>query len=188
MTDHIKQTGVYVSDGSVVGRDQHNTTYQIVGSASPMTKLSIAFMEEVKKNEMFNSVLPELEHYMSNVDVGDIIGLEEKLRLASRDSEIAEAIRQKEIVAKRLHRHSTSRAAQRIYIHVLGMLLSRFRAFVKPKIENNGSVEEINQEIIVSVIEPTIGILEENVLDIYWDDIWGMIFYLTGNCHIKWAK
>lgn len=113
MVDHIKQTGVYVNDGSLVGRDQHNTTYQIVGLASPMTKLSIAFMEEMKNNEMINSVLPELEHYMSNVDIGDVIGLEEKLRLANRNSEITEATRQKEIVAKRLHRHSTSRSVLR---------------------------------------------------------------------------
>lgn len=188
MTDHIKQERVSVKDGSVVGRDQHNTTYQIVGSASPMTKLSIAFVEEVKKNELINSVLPELEHYMNNIDIGDVIGLEEKLRLANRHSEITEATRQKEIVAKRLHKHSTSRSAQRMYIHILGRLLSRFRAYVKPKIEAEHSMDEINQEIIVSVIEPTINILEDNVLDIYWDDIWGMIFYLTGNCHIKWTQ
>lgn len=189
MTGKIEQKRVTAHGGSVVGRDQNNITYQVTGTASPMTKLSMAFWEEVEKDEQIASVLPELEHYMSNVDVDEVIGLEEKLKAANKNStDIVEAKRQKEIVAKRLHRHSTTRAAQKIYIHMLGMLLHRFRAFVKPKIENGSSAEEINQEIILNVIEPAINILEENVLDIYWDDIWGMIFYLTGNCHIKWTE
>ena len=28
--------------------------------------------------------------------------------------------------------------------------------------------------------------LGENILELYDDEIAGMLFYLTGNCHIKW--
>ena len=123
-------------------------------------------MEEVKKNAKFSSVLPELEHYMSNVDGGAVIGLEEKLKAANKHGDLLEAARQKEIIAKRLHRHSTSRSAQNIYVYILGMLLNRFRTFVKPMIDSGSSNENINKEILVNVIEPTLNILEENVLEI----------------------
>ena len=36
------------------------------------------------------------------------------------------------------------------------------------------------------VIKPAIFVLGENVLKLLKEDINGMIYFLTGNCHIKW--
>jgi len=188
MENKINQKGINVENGSVVGRDQRNTTYNFNTPPSQMTRLCIAFMEEARVNETLTSILPELEHYMSNVDAEKVIGLEEKLKAANRHDSLYDAARQKEIVAKRLHMHATSKAAQRIYTFILGMLLHRFRVHVKPLIDSGANKVEVDKAALGSVIEPIMEQLDENVLDLYWDDIWGMIYYLTGNCHIKWAK
>ena len=186
MTDKIKQQNISVKNGSVVGRDQYNI--EVHGGISQMTKLSIAFMDEAKQRGIDTTILPDLEHFMSKVDVDKVIGLEAKLLAASRGEDLQEATRQKEIVAKKLHQHATSKAAQKIYILILGMLLYNFRAFIKPLIDDKASNSEITQAVLKQVIEPCIDKLEDNVLEMFYDDIWGMIYYLTGNCHIKWAK
>lgn len=186
MSDNkTKQTGNTVTDGSIVGRDSN--TYQIHGNVSPITKLSMDFMKEASDSEEFKSIIPELEHYMTNIDANTVIGLEEKLKAANKLNILSDAQRQKEIVAKKLHQHSTSRAAQGIYTLVLGAILNRFRTYVKPLIDEGESEVVINQSIFTDVIEPTLKSLENNVLEMYWDDMWGMVYYLTGNCHIKWT-
>jgi hypothetical protein len=43
---------------------------------------------------------------------------------------------------------------------------------------------KIKDEIINVLLQK----LGENILEIYADSISGMLFFLTGNCHIKWSK
>ena len=190
MTDRSKtnQRDISVTNGDVAGRDVTKSTYVFNGPVSPMTRLCIDFLEESIETDDVAQILPELKHYMKNVDSDKVIGLEAKLTAANREIEIDDAMRQKELLTKRLHQNATSKSAQRIYAHVLGMLLNKFRAHVKPLIEKGANKADIDTAAISNVIEPTMTNLEQNVLDMYWDDLWGMIYYLTGNCHIKWAK
>ena len=152
-----------------------------------MTALTETLKRELRDNKEIQSILPALGHYMSLVDRDDVIGLEEKLRAANRDQEIEEALGKKEIIAKRLHKHSTYRSAQEIYILVLGNILERFKAYVTPLIESGAPDAEIKICIFENVVNPTMNMMEQNALKIYWDEIWGMIYFLTGNCHIKWS-
>ena len=39
---------------------------------------------------------------------------------------------------------------------------------------------------MTEIIEPTYKHLEENILDINAVEIEGMLFFLTGNCHLRW--
>jgi hypothetical protein len=41
------------------------------------------------------------------------------------------------------------------------------------------------QDEIVDVLSQKLG---ENILEIYNDCILGILYYLTGTCHIKWSK
>jgi hypothetical protein len=38
------------------------------------------------------------------------------------------------------------------------------------------------------IISPVSELLGENVLDIYPDELSGMLYFLTGNCHIRWVS
>ena len=191
MADKIVQKGITVSDGDAAGRDIFKdinldvTIYS--GPVSPMSALTESLKSELRDHKEIKEILPRLAHYMALVDGEVIIGLEEKLRAANREDEIMQALKKKEEIAKRLEKHSTYRSAQEIYILVLGSILERFSAYVTPLIEGSASDPEIKAAIFESVLNPTMQMLEQNVLKMYWDEIWGMIYFLTGNCHIKWT-
>jgi hypothetical protein len=52
---------------------------------------------------------------------------------------------------------------------------------------DGSSQEKINLLIRERVIEPVMKELGINIFKYTEEDIMGMIFFLTGNCHIKWA-
>jgi len=191
MADKITQKGVTAINGDNAGRDIFkDISLEVMvysGPISPMTALTETLKRELRDNKEIQSILPTLGHYMSLVDGDDVIGLEEKLRAANRDQEIEKALGKKEIIAKRLQKHSTYRSAQEIYILVLGNILERFKAYVTPLIESGAPDAEIKICIFENVVNPTMNMMEQNALKIYWDEIWGMIYFLTGNCHIKWT-
>ena len=182
MNYKVKQTG-NTAGRDVVGRDK----YEFNAPISPMTKYCMEYIEEKEYDQEFKELIPELQHYMKSVDVKAVIGLEEKLKMAGKLDEMESAARQKELVAKRLNRHSTSRAAQKIYTYVLGEILSRFNAHIKPLISKEEPDDVIGAAVFEYVLKPTMHALEHNVLDLFWEDMWGLVYYLTGNCHIKWT-
>ena len=188
MASTVKQENISLNDGSVVGRDQITTNYNINGRISQMTRLAIQYIEESSQDSKFSETLPELEHYMSNIDEKEVRGLRKKLTHAGRHDEFKDASRQKEIIAKKLHKYSTSKSAQKIFVYLLGYILNNFRARVRPMISAGASKTDIDICILDNVIQPAVEMLEDNVLDLFWDDIWGMVYYLTGNCHIDWVE
>jgi hypothetical protein len=52
----------------------------------------------------------------------------------------------------------------------------------------NADLTEIKRAVQHEIIDPIEAMLGENVLDLYADEINGMLYFLTGNCHIRWTK
>lgn len=189
MSNKTTQKDVTVENGDVVGGNKYSPTYVFTGPVSQITHLSLEYEKELEScSKAISEFLPELKHYMSAVTSEQVQGLEEKLLDADRREQILDASRQKELFAKHLHKHATSRAAQRIFLYLLGELLYRFRAYVKPRIDEEAPKPDIDRAVFEEVISPAIQSLDRNVLSLYHEEIWGMVYYLTGNCHIRWSK
>lgn len=190
MSDKTTQKAITVGDGDVVaGNKTSSTNFNYYGPVSQITHLSNDYENELKESSPeISSYLPELKHYMSAITSEQVQGLQEKLTDANRTGEIFNALRQKELFSKQLSKHSTSKTAQKIYLYLLGDLLSRFRAYVKPIIDSGEPIANIERAVFEHVVSPTVQGLERNVLELYHEQIWGMIYYLTGNCHIRWNK
>jgi len=189
MSNKTSQTDISVENGDVVGGSKYSTTYVFTGPVSQITHLSIEYEKELERcSTGISDFLPELKHYMSAVTSEQVLGLEEKLLDADRGKQVVDASRQKELFAKHLHKYATSRSAQRIFLYLLGDLLYRFRTYVKPIIDNEMPKQEIDRAVFEEVVMHAIQSLDRNVLNLYHEEIWGMIYYLTGNCHIRWSK
>jgi hypothetical protein len=189
MSNKSAQKDITVEKGDVVGGNKSSPTYVFNGAVSPITHLSIEYEKELESSSStVGNYLPELKHYMSAVTSEQVQGLEEKLLDANRGAQIVDASRQKELFAKHLHKHATSQAAQKIFLYLLGDLLYRFRTYVKPKIEGEVEKADIDRAVFEDVVSPTIHSLDRNVLNLYHEEIWGMVYYLTGNCHIRWSR
>ncbi|MBK8945405.1 MAG: hypothetical protein IPM32_09065 [Ignavibacteriae bacterium] len=172
--------------GHVAGRDI-NIFNESEKRASYLCKLMQKFKKERDDNILVDKIIDELMHYKEAVDRNEIIGLNEKLKRGNREDLLEDALIMKEKFAKKLLKYELFESAQEIYATLLAHVNYNFKTFILPKIqENKLSKAEINQLIDSKVIQPLFDELDENYLRIYKDEINGMLYFLTGNCHIKW--
>jgi hypothetical protein len=85
-------------------------------------------------------------------------------------------------------RLQTSPIAQDIITLVLSQIYSNFILQVTPAIESGESRQVVDALISDKVISPAMQMLGENDLMITNEDILGLLFFLGGNCHIRWDK
>jgi hypothetical protein len=180
---------------NVVGRDQAgrdiiNTSLEVqFPRKSYMTGLIERFKHEKENDIQFHAMLEKLQEYCSNIDTeGDeIVGLERKLSAGKFAGFVEFAKRTKEIFSKKLVKYQLYESAQTIYAYILADVFTRYHNHVYPLVQNAASESEIHKAVHENVIEPIQVILEENVLELFADEINGALYYLTGNCHIKWV-
>lgn len=175
--------------GDLVARDKHATTVNIHKYGSRRTHISILndkYLQEMRGETEIFEYIQILMHYVDSPE-DDVRGLEDKLRSALRDRNyIEEAKKYKELFAKRFIKRDLSPSAQKIFAYLLGKIKQSFRHKIIPSIKNGIDHNTIEEMIFSDVIEPIYEGLEENVLDITWDEFIGMLYFLTGNCHLRW--
>jgi hypothetical protein len=129
----------------------------------------------------------KLQHYMAARTEGDVRGLEAKLLEANRPEQVADAKDLKERAFKSIMKFQTSRTAQRVYTIVLTELHASFTLTVTPVIQQ-GANRIVVDQCINAVLQSTKNMLGENVLEFDAIDLLGLLYYLGGNCHIRWDK
>lgn len=150
-------------------------------------KLVEEFERELETGEIeFREFIDKIQHYTSNID-DEVIGLERKLENGGFKDDYSWAKEMKEYYFKKITVNGLSKATQKIHAFILARVCINFNLHVRGAI-NDGVPKNIVRELITSkVILPVQEMLgENNVLDLYDDDITAMIYFLTGNCHIKW--
>lgn len=180
-------------EGSQVGRDligrddnSVNINNNYSTRATYLQDLYERYEKEKNENPDFKELCEELDYFNSIVD-GDVIGLEEKLTRGGRVKLINYALDVKERFHKKLMKTSQySSIAQDINVYLLTKVRRGFIMEIYTLICNNESEEKINILITERIIKPVQEDLGINLFRYTEDDIMGMIFFLTGNCHIKW--
>jgi hypothetical protein len=187
----VRQEGNQVG-GHQAGRDVNiaTTIYQQPQQGSLMRTLIARYRAEVESNPEFRQIIEDLQHYLSSADEDGVkvVGLEVKLQAAGRQDETKRAARLKEMFFKKLERHYFSETAQHIYAYILGRLHQLFSVEVRPLLHAQVDRFSIDRVVLDRVLQPVFAELEDNVLLIKYDELSGMLYFLTGNCHLRWTE
>lgn len=169
--------------------DQSRNIYNNVISPKAYKKLAKDYKEETRSGDsVINEVIDKIQHFSNSADVV-FLGLEQKLKDAGYESDYQFAAKLKEDYTKYLASNNLSKATQKIHAFLLARIFVAFNLFIPTAVNEGKSKEELKQIIydkIITPIEETLGI--DNVLELYQDDVLAMIYFLTGNCHIKWSN
>lgn len=152
---------------------------------SPMARLIARYNAET--DQEVKQMVQRLKQWHDR-PAGDVIGLEEKLQRGKRPDMLDFAVLAKERFARALARHEYSPAAQEIYAYLLAQVWTIFSQLVFTQIARGAAPETVNLILINDVYPRIEKLLEDNPLGIDAAEIQGMLFWLTGNCHIKWTQ
>jgi hypothetical protein len=170
------------ASGDVVGRDK--ITNNVLPHPRQLDLLSEKFRDEVASNSTTTEIIDELHHY--NSSVSDDRDLTKILTEAGFGYLIDEAEELKQLIAMLIVKYQHYKSAQKIITYLLAEVESVFNATIKPKlpsVESESELKCILREFLVIEIQDKLG---DNVLDIFNRQINGMVFFLTGNCHLEW--
>lgn len=183
----------FVRNNSAIGAQanvkENNGTINIGNSRS---RLSATFerLEQEILNNTRKGVIDELLLYTTKLD--GTKGLEEKLQDGGfQKMFIQKAIIQKEMYAKRATKYECYPAAQEIILSLFARIKNEFDVRIYPMIIKGADVPLIMQEVHKQIVSPILQMIEMNGANdqsLYFnmDHIYGMIYYLTGMCHLNW--
>ena len=176
--------------GNFIGRDDRSLTIKSSYSASLyLDDLYNQFELEKSKNKELKDLCDELSFLNTQVQNEKVIGLEAKLIAGNRKAILDYALDLKQKFYMKLMKTSQySIIAQDINIYILSKIKRTFIMEIFTLICEGESEQKINMLINERIITPVKTDLGINLFKYTEEDIMGMIFYLTGNCHIKWAK
>ena len=179
-------SNITTNGGDFAGRDL--TKIQVTFSAGNLKELYKRFEAERRQNKHFDEILDELDVFQRQKANETVVGLEAKLRAAKKSDELIEmAMELKETYAKKLEKNKFFESAQRINIYLLGYARTQFVTNVYPAIKKGSSDDVVNSLMNQYVINPMLNMLEGDTYGFTPQDIHGILYFLTGNCFIKWV-
>lgn len=147
--------------------------------------------QEVKNDERYEGTMEALKFYLTKLDG---ISAETKLYDGGfNENEVTSAIRRKENYAKRLQLNRFFESAQWIDSQLFAKIKMDFEAFITPLIDIGSSKSDILKEVVVKVVQPVLDLInlegeDDEILNYNAEDIFGMVYFLTGQCHINWKN
>lgn len=182
------------AQGPVVGGSyHHHETHNHYASPHQTTNpilvsLYQKYAEDPCLVDQATEIVEELSAYFTSNDVQKTFkDLAEKLTDGSRESYIKEATWQKQLFRRKIERYRHSQTAQLIFAYLLGLAKAYFQSKVHHKL---GSVtdEEIDQLLLEDIVERISKQIPGSEPLITHETIFGMLYFLTGNCFLKWVK
>ena len=108
-----------------------------------------------------------------------------------KQSAIAKAKRLKQFWAQEALRTSNYPRIQEEIFQLYSRIVQEFDVYIMPLVEDEVPLRDILKELHEKIVSPIMTIYQENgysdeELRYSYDHIYGMIYYLTGNCHLNW--
>jgi hypothetical protein len=185
MSEKVKFDNVNAGN-DVVGRDKITNYVSYASKKRSLSKLFKKLEIAKKQNIRVKEIIDGLKHYTTSVSDEPVIGLEEKLKLGERINFIDYAIQAKEFYSKKLYRNEFYESEQEINVYLLALVESYFQDLIHPLIKEGINDIELGKAINEKIIEPLLHELEDDTLGFTAKDIQGMLYFLTGKCHIRW--
>ncbi len=182
---HVNDGGGYYPAAQTV-----NNNYYGNGSTTRMAAYFQRLLDEIKK-DVRQETFDELDFYQTKL--AGTKDVEEKLVDGGfRPAEIDAAVRLKDYYAKKATRYDCYPSAQQIIYNLLGRIKHEFDTYIFPLIQRGESLTVVRQQIRERIVSPIMQTLEvsgayDRHLNFSEDHIYGMIYYLTGMCHLNWT-
>lgn len=171
------------ADGDIIG----GSKYVYVTQPTSLSRLYQILRDAEQASSHKSTIAEVLRHYCAPTTT-DVRGLEVKLNESGRVDLLAEAVFWKQRAAMLIMQWQTSPVTHDIITHILSRIHAEFTLHIRPAIESGQPRSEVDRLISEKVIAPTNEMLGENDLQITYHDLLGMLYYLGGNCHIRWDK
>ncbi|WP_294333733.1 ABC-three component system protein [uncultured Chryseobacterium sp.] len=174
--------------------NQQNNFGNIHGDVrlTPKTRWQKRFeklQEEVRNDKRYETFIEDFNTYNT---IQDGIGLEQKLIDGGFSKrEIIRAMGFKEKYAKRVVQGEMFYAQQEIDVEIFSIIDNNFETYVFQKIIVDCDKNTILKCLMENVVQPILDILNregesDDFLNYTANDIFGMIYFLTGKCHLNW--
>ena len=158
----------------------------------PKTRFSKRF--EKLKNEIasdirYEGILSDFEYYNTKLDGKD---MPSKLNDGGfNERYILKATIRKQKYAKKAEKYKFFESAQWIDCQLFAKIKLEFDTHVEPLIIAGAEKSIIIQAVSEKVIKPVLELINiegenDDILNYDSEDIFGMIYFLTGKCHINW--
>ncbi len=159
---------------------------------SPKSRFAKRFEKlntEVAQNEVYDEILDDLKYFRTQRDDLDMPTKLQDGRF--RDSDILSATMKKEKYAKKAEKFKFFESAQWIDCQLFAKILNEYNTHVFPLIQNETDQNQVMVAVLERVVNPVLDLINvegenDEVLNYDAEDIYGMIYYLTGRCHINW--
>ena len=172
-------------EGDAAGRDIFKN-YHAAREPTTMAKLVEQYLAETLADQTLIAWTEKLEHFLSNQTNSDVRGLEEKLAASGREDLLKSALLKKQSAYKAILRQQGSKSAQTIYTFLMAEIVVNFEQTVLPLVQDGASRATIDTAMLEKVIAPALMMLESNPLNRDKMDIQGLVYFLAGNCYIRW--
>lgn len=155
--------------------------------ASDFQRLRQEILKGVK-----SEIIEELKQYITILD--GTKPFEEKLEDGGfKPSKIEEASRQMLLYAKKAEKLDCYPSAQQIFSDLFAFIKNEFNDSVFPLIEDGRPLREVMTAIRTNIVRYLMNLLNVNGaydedMHLTEDHIYGMIYYLTGMCHLNWTE
>ncbi|NOR68769.1 MAG: hypothetical protein GQ532_03580 [Methylomarinum sp.] len=171
------------------GHNGHNYLGDIYEAEnSALEKVIQQIVAASKESQELVDIIEDLTEYITSHPYREIIGLEKKLENGDRMDLLGNAILFKNKFSRRVAKAQMSLTEQRVYVQILSHIHVSFNQFVRPKILENSPASEIDSLVFNHIIEPAHKAIIDFDNAITKEFILGMLYFLTGKCHLVWDE
>lgn len=143
--------------------------------------------QEIKKDQNYKEFSEKLNNFLKRKVEGKLRDLQQKLKDGNRDYLLDYALEAKESASKKIMKYSHYRSAQEIYTYLLSHIRTTFLHEIAPRIKSGDFKDyDINELIEEKIIQPMLENIGGCSLFIDKDELYGLLYILTGNCYIEW--
>lgn len=181
--------GGHIAGGSVSTVSVGDVILQApVRPESPLNRLYRKLRDEAADDQELTDYIAQLQIFTRSVKDEAVVGLDGKFTAADRKDQLDMAMAMKEMVYAELRKNMFSRTFQTIYATLMGKIYEEFQTWVQPAIAKGASREQIDQLVNTHVVRPVVTELEtcSEYDGVATSTVRGMIYFLTGNCHLVW--
>lgn len=178
----------------VIGRDDNSITQTTVFNTDKSRAISAVAdiyqrILENSDNYLDDDTYEEIKEslFRYKTPKSEMKDLATKLHEADRNELIEEALELKELTIKFMTRYEASNSGEFILVHILSTIATKHKAFVIPAIKAKLPRSTIDAIIDEQVIGNALEILNGTNRSITSERMYGLMYYLAGNCHIKWT-
>lgn len=160
---------------------------------SNVSRLSQRFRrlkEEVEKDIRLSDFMDDFKNYNTKLDGRS---MPDKLADGGFSAiEIFRATKRKHMYSKKLERNKLYETAQLIDMELFSLINLYFETHIEPLIEEGAARKDVKVAVMDKIVQPIIDLInqdgrDDTFLNYTTEEIYGMIFFLTGKCHLNWA-